>query len=280
MKILTACCLLFYLSTPAYSQDFLIGKVLDKETNQPIPYVNIGIRAKGIGTVSSFNGEFKLRLTSPSDTVLFSSIGYKTEEYLVKSIQQNNTVQLSPETAFLEEVIINANRYPEQIILGEKLNRKGHSVGFGSRQLGTEIGAHIKVKKETLLESAHFTLNFTGGDSLLFRVKIYSFKGGKPGPNLIKENIILSAPQQKGTVSVDLSKYNISVSQDVLLALEWIMDDQGKGNTGIMFRSKKSLTSNLWAKQTSFGRFRNLSKLIPNSPKLDIGFYLIGKQEN
>lgn len=263
-------------SSPAQT---LKGVIIDSETNKPVPFVNIGVLDKNIGTVSDIKGKFSLTLKE-SETVRFSSIGYEPFAKSFSTDALNLSIKLKPSTTMLSEVVITGSNFSKAVVLGQKINKRRHSVGFGSRQLGTQIGALIKVKKPTMIDKAHFTINRTSGDSLLYRVNIYDFSKGIPGKNLLTENVIIRAPQEQGTLSIDLSEFDLILTDDVLLMIEWIQDDKGVGNAGIMFRSKKGVTSNIYWKTTSFGSFNKLVDLFEGSPTLNIAFYFTGFQED
>ena len=114
----------------------------------------------------------------------------------------------------------------------------------------------------------------------MYRVNLYNFSEGKVGEKILKEIVIIKAPQRKGTFDVDLMPYQLIVSNDVLLSLEWVQDDNGIGNKGLMFRSKRvASSSNLYTKTTSFAEFKKLTDQISLSPKLIVGFYLEGVQD-
>ena len=84
---------------------------------------------------------------------------------------------------------------------------------------------------------------------------------------------------KRGVIDVDLSAFNLVISKDVLLSLEWIKDDESKGNVGITFRSEKSRRgNNVYIRHTSQAPYKKLSGLAPRAPKLHLGFYLVGKQ--
>ncbi|MFD0836555.1 carboxypeptidase-like regulatory domain-containing protein [Mariniflexile aquimaris] len=72
-----------FISLIVHSQEKTItGKVLNFENNEPLAYVNIGIKNKTVGTVSNNNGLFNLSLNDKvtiKDTIIFSYIGFKTE---------------------------------------------------------------------------------------------------------------------------------------------------------------------------------------------------------
>lgn len=272
--------LLSCFSNLSFAQETIRGIVLDADTKEPVPFVNIGITRSMTGTVSDENGQYQLRIPSLMDVVAFSSIGYQTENIEVKKLIENGEINLRPKPYDIPAIELNASAFTKEVILGAKLEEQGHSIGFGSSELGAEIGAHIGIHKETYIKSAHFPINHASGDSLLFRVNLYDFQNEKAGENLLPQNVIISAVQKKGMIDVDLSEFNLITANDVLLSLEWIKDDNGKGNVGITFRSQKSRrNNNLYTKYTSQAPFSKLSDLAPRAPKLELGFYLTGKQE-
>ena len=271
--------LLSYIFNLSSAQESIRGRVIDSDTQEPVPFVNIGITQSMTGTVSDENGKYQLRFASPLDVVTFSSIGYRTENVEAGKLLENGEINLQPQPYDIPAIELNASAFTREVILGAKLEEQGHSIGFGSSELGTEIAAHVEIGKETFLKSAHFSINHAAGDSLLYRVNLYDFQDGQAGASLLPQNVIVTALQKRGTVDVDLSEFNLTASNDVLLALEWIKDDQGKGNVGITFRSQKSRRdNNLYTKYTSQAPFKRLSDLAPRAPKLQLGFYLTGKQ--
>jgi CarboxypepD_reg-like domain len=74
------CCVSFLCS---YAQRITIsGKVVDRESTEPLPFASIGILGKSIGTISNLQGEFDFHLTSDFRTsiVVINMLGYKTFE--------------------------------------------------------------------------------------------------------------------------------------------------------------------------------------------------------
>ena len=117
------------------------------------------------------------------------------------------------------------------------------------------------------------------GDSLLFRVNIYPFEKGDIGENILKENVIINAPQKKGVLTVDLTPYELIIDHDILLTLEWIKGDNGAGNEGITFDTKKGKKHNIWNKRTSQNPFK-INKVSGRSrvKKKSLCFWVIGKE--
>ena len=101
------------LAVFSYSQSSIIkGRLLDKNTNDSLPYVSIGILKKGIGTVSKSNGSFSLDMKNALDidTVKFSSLGYKPLIFKIKTLKKilnsNPNIKMEESIENLDEVII------------------------------------------------------------------------------------------------------------------------------------------------------------------------------
>ena len=65
--------------TSTYGQVTITGKILEQNSNNPIPYVNIGILNSQYGTISNSDGSFSIKIPDShrKENLLFSAIGYK-----------------------------------------------------------------------------------------------------------------------------------------------------------------------------------------------------------
>jgi hypothetical protein len=259
------------------SQNYVNGVVLDSDTDAPIPYVNIGIAERMSGTVSGGQGLFQLRYESETDSVLFSAIGYQSYKTADHDLLDDTSVLLSPEMYNLEEIVVSERALGRMTELGYNLRKRGQNVGFGSTQLGTEIGGLVQIDREIIIYRAHFTFNNTGKEKLLFRVNLYEFEGGEPFKNLIPENILISPPDQPGTITVDLSNYNIATDKDILLSLEWVEAVSLEENEiqNITFRADRTRRdANVYFRSTSHAPFWKFDQFV----KYHLGFYVTARQ--
>lgn len=276
MVILNRLCFLgfimFFCFAQMYSQYKISGKLKDLQTDKSIPYVNISVPELGIGTVSNSYGYFELELDNRSRRVVLSSIAYETEEARASDLAFGKIIHLVPKAYDLPEVYIAAPKITSDLeILGLRNKKRGHSVGFGSRQLGTEIGSVIDIRDSFLIESAHFVLNHAKGDSLIFRLNLYDYRDGKPGEKLIKKDVFVRSKQKTGEISVDLKSFGLVVDAPVLIALEWIRDDDGSGNEGISFDTRRGKKhKGIYLKDFSGGAFKRLG----HKRKLSMCFFL------
>ncbi|MGE5349823.1 MAG: carboxypeptidase-like regulatory domain-containing protein [Actinomycetota bacterium] len=87
------------------------GRIVDAETNEPLPYATIGISHRGRGTVTNFNGDFILRISDEclEDTLSVSYVGYINRLLPVRSLPGNvMTITMDRDYIPIPEIIIRA----------------------------------------------------------------------------------------------------------------------------------------------------------------------------
>ncbi len=109
-----------FFSIFTFGQEYrtIRGKVYDKQTNEPVPYAHVGILEKGIGTTTSDNGIFVLKVPEKylSSTMMVSCIGYKTWEKPIREIESPVRIYLAQNAKELNEVLVMAESAVEDII--------------------------------------------------------------------------------------------------------------------------------------------------------------------
>ncbi|HEY2581835.1 MAG TPA: carboxypeptidase-like regulatory domain-containing protein [Mucilaginibacter sp.] len=214
-----------------FAQNSFKGIVTDADSGKAIPYVSIGIVNKVDGTVSNADGEFKINLNikvSDDDTLKFSSIGYQSKAFLLGDLKKKYkdlplNVSLKKAVNQLKQVVINSKRANEKI-LGYPTTSKLLGLGFGTNSIGSQAGVRIPIKHEnTNIENLSFFIIQNSFEQLTFRVNIYEMNNGKPGNNILNENVIVKVGnKQTGKITFDLTPYNIYTDKDVLVSMEWI----------------------------------------------------------
>ena len=98
-----------------YSQTQISGSVMDSDSMEAIPGVNVIIDGTNIGTVTDFDGNFVINTSQDAPlTLVVSYMGYGAEKVDVTSASQNINVMLSAGQN-LEEVIISASRSAQKV---------------------------------------------------------------------------------------------------------------------------------------------------------------------
>src|SRR6185369_986316 len=107
--------LILFISSPAIellSQKIIKGKIVELNTNNPIPYANIGIRNSPIGTISNIDGTFFISIPGNhlNDTITFSALGYLQRSVPVILLNTNKsvTIFLSEKEKMLQEVTVSS----------------------------------------------------------------------------------------------------------------------------------------------------------------------------
>ena len=85
-------------------QRTLSGKVLD-ENSEPLPGINILVKGTTVGTVTNVEGNYQLSVADDAETLVFSSVGYVTEEVTIGN-QSIIDMSLTPDVQSLSEVIV------------------------------------------------------------------------------------------------------------------------------------------------------------------------------
>lgn len=170
-----------------YAQDGTItvtGMVTEADTGMPLLGVNVIVKGSSTGVVTNFDGEYSIEVSSGA-TLVFSYVGFASDEVLVNGRTQIDVV-LSPKASALEEVVI---------------------VGYGSQSKETLTGAVAEIGSEVLqdrpittvsegLQGAVANLNITrtaGGGSpnsnMSINIRGYTGLGKSDGPLIVIDGI-------------------------------------------------------------------------------------------
>ncbi|MEO9511056.1 MAG: carboxypeptidase-like regulatory domain-containing protein [Flavobacteriaceae bacterium] len=239
--------LFFLISCLAFSQETIIGAILDAQNSGSLAYVNIGIMDKGTGTVSDAQGNFKLKLNEKvgiTDTIVFSHLGYNTRFIPVSAVMNSKvTIKLNPLETQLEEVVVKYKK-PK----AKKLGRSGKGLGTMHQnfysyyeesvddRLSKEMGVKLLVAKSCRVDALNFNITSNQFKSIKFRINFYAIKNGLPAELLNQNNIIFEVKEgHLGWFKVDLSSFDVFLEkerEEVAVTIQWLesekINDQSK----------------------------------------------------
>jgi TonB-linked SusC/RagA family outer membrane protein len=138
-------------------QQKISGKVIDRQSGDPMPGVNVQVKGTTLGAITDSNGQYSLPVSENNPTLLFSFIGYVSQEITVSG-QTVIDVTLAEELTRLNEVVV---------------------VGYGTQKAATITGAISTVKAESLRASA--TTNFTNTFAGRLPGLVVVTRSGEPG---------------------------------------------------------------------------------------------------
>src|SRR5688572_27203158 len=87
-----------------YAQQVVTGKILS-ENDEGMPGVNVVVKGTSNGTTTDSEGKFSLQVPGPDAVLVFSFVGYVSEELSVGTRTQID-VKLTPDIASLQEIVV------------------------------------------------------------------------------------------------------------------------------------------------------------------------------
>lgn len=107
------------------------GIVVNKKTDQFIPYSNIWIENELIGTTSDYYGNFEFNDSLLNRTIIVSAIGYETQKFILT--EKSNKILLAPKLYAIEEVVIKPVEQKEREIGKFKESKIEHYYSCGAK---------------------------------------------------------------------------------------------------------------------------------------------------
>ena len=281
MKSLSILFLSAFIASQAHGQ-VISGKTTNHDSGKPLEYVNIGVVGESAGTISDMQGNFRLEIKGlPSDKeVRFSMIGFESKVYTIgELLNEDNNIELTAKAFVLEEVTITPRKKLHKV--GTTACSMNSICGWNGNQYGkgSEIGVKIELGDLPVsIRTLHARLFHLSFDSVLCRLHIRDIAGDLPQNELLQENIYITVTPKLDWAKFDLSRYNLVLSGDVALTLEFVnvfglknnklkkMGNGKKPEAVVLFRSKKG-KGNFYSK---WGSEANWIKITDESPT----FYL------
>jgi hypothetical protein len=216
MKILSLFIFLLNITIVSAQQIHLKGSVVDAQTNLPIAAATISVIEKGLFYPANNAGKFDVSSNemTNTDSVGFSCIGYQTKKIKISDLRLNMSIRLEPMINILQEVKIGVNA-PVTITVGSK-QKSSKQMTFP--HTGADMAAFMEGSKNIKgsIQTIGFFLSngrgyLKGGDvTAPFRIRLFAVDtGGKPGLELMKDIIIVSAKKDNAWFEADISAYHI-----------------------------------------------------------------------
>lgn len=94
------------------------GVVTDKDTGEPIPYLNVYYEGKGVGVITDIDGKYSIPYHAGWNKLTFSFVGYVTQQVSVSAKTGELNVKMASEDQMLAEVVVKPKK--------EKYSRKNN----------------------------------------------------------------------------------------------------------------------------------------------------------
>src|SRR6187402_951977 len=186
------------LSITAYTQTAVTysGNVHNSLTKERVPAVSVAIKGSGAGTFTDDRGSFRLTtVEKPPFILVFSSIGFETQEVSVSGASAPLQVDLKPASSLGTEVVVSASRTPERILESpvsiERVNAATirNSPASGYYDVIRSLNG-VDVVNSSLTFSSVTTRGFNGSGNAKFNQFVDGMDNQAPGLNFSVGSVI------------------------------------------------------------------------------------------
>ncbi len=257
--------------------------IIDNETKEKIPFVNIWIENENIGTTSNENGEFVID-NSKGEILILSSLGYETMKINLKKVPSK--IFLLPKSYELDEVIVSTKKENKKIVIGAF---KDSEIGFYyATEKNPEIKARLFDFDSTYLETPFLKSIklriYSDVKNAKFNIRFYSVgENGQPDKPIYEKNIIGISKKGTKNLEIDLSDLNINFPDTGLfVSYEWLIIEENEFKISFPIKdSKKRIEKTLYEPKVGLlpitqntnswlyknGKWEKVERFKGNSPK-------------
>ncbi|MEZ5008606.1 MAG: carboxypeptidase-like regulatory domain-containing protein [Chitinophagales bacterium] len=108
---------ILFLTQFSYAQITVSGTLTDGNTEETLIGANVTVKGEMLGTVTDFDGNFTITVNmEPPFTLVFSYLGYTSEEVEITGNQAGLSVVLEEAGILVNEIVISASRVEERIL--------------------------------------------------------------------------------------------------------------------------------------------------------------------
>ena len=116
--------MMLFASQWAMAQVTVSGKVISGDDQSPIPGVNILVKGTTNGTISDAKGVYTLTANSSSDVLVFSFVGFTTQEVALNGRSSVNVV-----------LAIDATQLAEVVVTGLGIEKDKSKIGYATQEV-------------------------------------------------------------------------------------------------------------------------------------------------
>ena len=110
------CLAILYSATLWAQKSSITGTVTNSITGEKVPAVSVTVKGSSTGTYTNGQGVFQLSVNTVPEAIVFSSIGYLSQELKGTELGNNLEIRLVPAATQGQEVVVSATRTPMRIL--------------------------------------------------------------------------------------------------------------------------------------------------------------------
>ena len=184
------------LALGAFAQNVTIsGNVRNNTTAENASAVSVTIKGSDAGTFTDANGNFSISAKSVPVTLVFSSVGFATQEVTVNNASQKVSVDFVPTNTLGQEVVVSATRSSQRILESPVSIERVSASTIRTAPAASyyDVVANLKgvdVVTSSLTFKTPTTRGFSGSGNLRFNQLVDGMDNQAPGLNFSVGSVI------------------------------------------------------------------------------------------
>jgi hypothetical protein len=136
---------LFSTYTDSTEYYYLQAKVIDESDKKPVPFANVILKGRNLGTITNLDGNFTLKIPAGciNDSLVVSFIGYKSVSKNIAHIQSGEAIFIEPVSIELSEVVV--KHYDPIVLIKQALLKVPENYSSGPEM---QIGFYRETSKQ------------------------------------------------------------------------------------------------------------------------------------
>ena len=158
------------LSQQAHPNAVITGTVTDGEDNEELPGVNVVVKGTTVGTVTDVDGNYSLSAPDDAETLVFSSVGYTSEEVPINNRTRIDMVMMPDIQSLSEVVVVGYGTQKKSDLTGSVASVSSEELtaypAAGAVQALQGRAAGVQVQSNNGEPGAEFKVRIRGGTSI------------------------------------------------------------------------------------------------------------------
>lgn len=152
-------------------QERIVTGTITNAANEPLPGVNILIKGTTQGTTSDFNGKYSLQIPGDDAVLVFSFIGYETQEVAVGSRTSVSIAMVEDTKTLAEVVVVGYGEVEKRDITGSVAQVKAEELQqipvYNIEQALKARAAGVRVSQNSGQPGGRIEVRIRGGNSMI-----------------------------------------------------------------------------------------------------------------
>lgn len=165
----------------------IIGRVLSPDDQSGIPGVTVLVKGTTTGVNTDVDGRFKILVPGNSSVLIFSAVGYITQEISVGSQTSIDVILLSDEKALNEVVVVGFGTVKKDAVVGAMTSVKPSELRVPASNLTTAMAGRVSGM------ISYQTSGEPGADNAQFFIRGVASFNSQNGPLILIDNVELTA---------------------------------------------------------------------------------------